>query len=426
MKHSAPFFEEYRLFGKRTTIAASVFFTLFAPGSCDSRGEPGPEGPDWKRHVIDDSSQGADGVRLMDTNGDNLPDITTGWEEGGVVRVYLNPGSRAATLPWPAVTVGNVASVEDAVFVDLDRDGATDVVSSCEGSTRTVFVHWAPQNPSDVLKPESWTTQPIPVTQERMQWMFCLPFDVDGKFGMDLIVGAKGPGAQLGWLESPADPRNLGDWTWHPICPVGWVMSIEPMDMDADGDLDIVVSDRRGGTRGCFWLENRGADNSDGGAWARHTIGGSDDEVMFLSLTDLDGDGLVDCLVPAKPGVIRVFRRLSQDGRSWQTHTIPFPAGTGRAKAVATGDVDLDGDSDLVITCEGATPPDSGVFWLENRSGSIAGPWKAHEISGPEGIKYDLARLIDLDEDGDLDVLTCEERTNLGVIWYENPARKPR
>ena len=244
MKHSAPFFEEYRLFGKRTTIAASVFFTLFAPGSCDSRGEPGPEGPDWKRHVIDDSSQGADGVRLMDTNGDNLPDITTGWEEGGVVRVYLNPGSRAATLPWPAVTVGNVASVEDAVFVDLDRDGATDVVSSCEGSTRTVFVHWAPQNPSDVLKPESWTTQPIPVTQERMQWMFCLPFDVDGKFGMDLIVGAKGPGAQLGWLESPADPRNLGDWTWHPICPVGWVMSIEPMDMDADGDLDIVVSDR--------------------------------------------------------------------------------------------------------------------------------------------------------------------------------------
>ena len=173
-------------------------------------------------------------------------------------------------------------------------------------------------------------------------------------------------------------------------------------------------------------MENRGADNSDGGAWARHTIGGSDDEVMFLSLTDLDGDGLVDCLVPAKPGVIRVFRRLSQDGRSWQTHTIPFPAGTGRAKAVATGDVDLDGDSDLVITCEGATPPDSGVFWLENRSGSIAGPWKAHEISGPEGIKYDLARLIDLDEDGDLDVLTCEERTNLGVIWYENPARKPR
>ena len=30
--------------------------------------------------------------------------------------------------------------------------------------------------------------------------------------------------------------------------------------------------------------------------------------------------------------------------------------------------------------------------------------------------------LADLDGDGDLDVLTCEEVGNLGVIWYENPA----
>ena len=49
--------------------------------------------------------------------------------------------------------------------------------------------------------------------------------------------------------------------------------------------------------------------------------------------------------------------------------------------------------------------------------------WAARDISGPEeGIKFDLIQLIDLDGDGDLDVLTCEERDNLGVIWYENPA----
>ena len=38
----------------------------------------------------------------------------------------------------------------------------------------------------------------------------------------------------------------------------------------------------------------------------------------------------------------------------------------------------------------------------------------------------DRIELLDLDGDGDLDVLTCEERQNkngLGVIWYENPAR---
>ena len=45
------------------------------------------------------------------------------------------------------------------------------------------------------------------------------------------------------------------------------------------------------------------------------------------------------------------------------------------------------------------------------------------EISGGAGIKFDLVELVDLDGDEDLDVLTCEESANLGVIWYENPLR---
>ena len=99
----------------------------------------------WKRHTIDNSSRGADGVRLRDVNGDGLPDIATGWEEGGVIRVYLHPGYASAKQPWPSVTVGEVNSPEDAVLVDLDRDGAFDVVSSCEGRVRTMFFHWAPR-----------------------------------------------------------------------------------------------------------------------------------------------------------------------------------------------------------------------------------------------------------------------------------------
>ena len=51
--------------------------------------------------------------------------------------------------------------------------------------------------------------------------------------------------------------------------------------------------------------------------------------------------------------------------------------------------------------------------------------WQPHDIAGPEGIKYDRLELLDLDGDGDLDIITCEERTNLGVIWYENPTRHP-
>ncbi|NRB28077.1 MAG: hypothetical protein HRU37_10410 [Roseibacillus sp.] len=47
--------------------------------------------------------------------------------------------------------------------------------------------------------------------------------------------------------------------------------------------------------------------------------------------------------------------------------------------------------------------------------------WSNHDIGGTEGAKFDLIELIDLDADGDLDVITCEEVANLGLFWYENP-----
>ena len=59
---------------------------------------------EWNRHTIDDTSNGADGVRLEDVNGDGLMDIATGWEEGGLVRIYLNPGKDKVHSLWPSVT----------------------------------------------------------------------------------------------------------------------------------------------------------------------------------------------------------------------------------------------------------------------------------------------------------------------------------
>ena len=122
---------------------------------------------EWERHTIDQSSRGADGVRLQDVNGDGLMDIATGWEEGGQVKVYLHPGHQKVRQPWPSVIVGEVPSPEDAVFMDVDGNGMVDVVSSCEGKTRSVFVHWAPQHSKDYLDAKQWKTTTIPCVKKK-------------------------------------------------------------------------------------------------------------------------------------------------------------------------------------------------------------------------------------------------------------------
>ncbi|MFP6768703.1 MAG: VCBS repeat-containing protein, partial [Planctomycetaceae bacterium] len=174
----------------------------------------------WTRHTIDAADRGlgkrgADGVRLADINGDGRPDVTTGWEQGGAIRVCLNPGPRRSKKPWPGVTVGNVGSPEDAVFADLDGDGQLDVISCCEGRNRSIFVHWAPADRRRQRDAGAWTTAAIPAVAGRQQWMYALPLDVDGRHGIDLVVGSKGAGGSVGWLESPRDPRRLNDWTFH-------------------------------------------------------------------------------------------------------------------------------------------------------------------------------------------------------------------
>lgn len=376
-------------------------------------GSPPPEQP-WVRHAIDSSSRGADGVRATDVNGDGLPDFPTGWEEGGRVRAYLNPGAAKARDPWPAVTVGEVASPEDAVFADLDGDGAADVISATEGNNNALYIHWAPAEPGRYLNAEAWTTELLPASKDLTRWMFVLPLDVDGRNGVDFFAGSKGDAAAIGWWESPADPRRLDDWRWHPVYEASWIMSLIAHDVDGDGDRDVVATDRKGSNRGLLWLENP--------SWEVHRVGPVNaEEVMFMTIADLDQDGLDDFVAAVKDGPLLYYRRLPGEAIEWERVEIPLPPGTGSGKGVAVADFDLDGDMDLAFTCEHADDGRIGAMWLSFETSPTEPGWRAHPLSGPEGVKFDRIEIADLDADGDLDLVTCEERDNLGVIWYENP-----
>lgn len=416
------------IYTKRLTIAFNITLALTLALPTFAADIP------WLIHTIDPSTKsmrGADGIRLADANNDGHIDTVTGWEQGNAIRVCLNPGPARAKQPWPAVTVGTVKAAEDAVFIDLDSDGALDVVSSCEGSTMQMFAHWAPKDPAQYLNADAWQTESFPAADQISRWMYALPIQIDNKHGLDLIVGSKSPNGMIGLLIAPKNPRDLAAWRLVKLIEATWIMNTEAHDFNNDGHLDIITVNRKGPESTILYLQNPGPTRAhDPAAWTVHTIGPKGYEPLFMDIADLDSDGQLDIITSSRSGVIKFIKRTgSKSGgdAEWKTHDIPNPFGVQSGKSVRVADINLDGQLDLIHTTntnvrkEDKSKP--AVAWMSYTDSPTSGVWTTHAISPPGGAKYDLIQLIDLDHDGDLDLLCCEENAQLGVFWYENPTK---
>jgi hypothetical protein len=185
------------------------------------------------------------------------------------------------------------------------------------------------------------------------------------------------------------------------------------------GGTQLLISDRRGPQRGVYVLTYGGDPNA---SWARHDLGGENAEVMFVSTGSVFG-GMPDVAVAMKDAGIGIISVMM-----WSGHPVhgavpqpTWPTNSGTGKGTAIGDLDGDGKTEIVVTCEHAEDK-HGVFYYTRVSDK---EWAFRDISGLEGTKFDRIELLDVDGDGDLDVITCEERENLGVIWYENTLGTP-
>ncbi len=393
----------------------TIIFTLFITAIITCTSSSANEEILWKRRTVANVSEGADGVRLADANHDGLMDIVTPWEEGGSISVSLHPGVEDVRQPWPTKIIAGVPAPEDAVWADLDGDGVYEIVTCAEGKERSVWVHW---NTSGGPLGE-WKSEPFPQLKNTQLWMYCTPAQVDGLNGTDLIIGSKGQNGSVSWLQSPPDPAILKDWKLRKITDAGWIMSLIPFGDEHGVLTDLFVTDRKNNTRAAkqFHL-------SPSHSFGEHVIGSENQEAMFMDAADLDQDGLLDFVVATYADEIDFHRQVSKHGWKIQTEswTIKQPPNSGTGKSVRVGDIDLDGDMDLALTC-GNSKNKHGVMWLSYKESIKETEWQMHDIAGLEGTKFDRIELIDLDSDGDLDLLTCEEREGLGVIWYENPTR---
>ncbi len=396
----------------RLTAALAAFLSLTQTACAASLRAAHAE--EWKVHSIDHDGRGADGVRFADVNGDGLLDLASGWEEQGESRAYLHPGHAYVKKPWPKVTVGKSGSVEDAVFCDLDQDGAVDVVSSSE--SKAVYVHWAPKEKKAYLDGNAWRTEKLPASEPlRNNWMITVPLQIDGRNGPDLLSAGKD--SRVFWFEAPPDARALDKWRAHMISDKGgWTMGLAAVDMDGDGDRDALLGIRTKNP-GIKWLENPGPGPDQTKPWAVHEVGPQGTAMGFVAVADLDGDGFLDVVAPVMGAKkLWILRGLGGGGKKWQTIDIPLPK--SRNKGAAVGDIDLDGRADVVITHEFGD-----AAWLSHEGGLASGHWTYHRIAG--GGKLDDVTLYDVDGDGDLDVFTTDEK-GLQVVWYENPTHNAK
>lgn len=411
-----------------------------------SAGPGQPFATPWPRLTIDSGINGADGVRTADLDGDGLLDLVVAFEEAAEVRIYLNPGAAQALAgPWPRLRFASpdLDGVEDAMLADLDGDGSLDLVASVEGASRHLLVYWGPSEPARRRDESAWTPMVIACSKNH-EWMFAQALDLDGRPGLEIVAGSKrvfetSEPASVSWFAAGPDPRDPDGWTRHEITPAGWIMSLELRDMDGDGNLDLVISDRRAGglQQGARWLRHPGVGSAGlAQEWQSFSIGGQGEEVMFLDFADLDGDGLEDILIPLlrpSPSDAWIFaRRRSVDGTRWDGHEIAYPGpdliagGTGDGKAILVADLNGDGMLDVVSSHGRAFPPIQGLIWMTHGGDPLGGTWTAFPIAGPEGEKFDRIVALDVDGDGDLDLITTDEdesldENGLGVVLYLNP-----
>jgi hypothetical protein len=430
----------------------------------------------WVEHLIDGAAQlpalrGADGLIEVDLDRDGRLDVVAVHEDSGHVRAAFG-GERWGA--WSHVTLADAQAdgAEDVAAGDLDGDGDMDLVVAAERGHLLLL-----QNPGARARdPAAWRRFVPAITTGRGSFIRVGVGDFDGDGRLELCAANKGatldgagrelrPSAEtlrailtaqptaISLFDLPPDPFSDAGWTEWELDRLRIPMHAAPVDLDGDGDLDIV-----GGGRGQFdglrVYENLGAPTPGARptfttrvlglrAEDQRALAGSGIPLLngqTMKFVDLDGDRDLDILTMVTLSVYGWFEQPSERVGPWPFHRIGDLA-PDHVIGFATGDFDGDGRLDVFVGgySKGLRTED-GAYALGDPMGRLALDlgldgggltWRREEVSRRVRGMFDDFVARDVDGDGDLDLVGTRGNSGTydGLFWLEQrrssgPARR--